>query len=70
MTQQTETVAEAAIAKLGEPMYVLAAEVRIGPSDFGRIIQGRQVPTPDQAHRIAERLGVAPETLLGAKEAR
>ncbi|MGO8907496.1 MAG: helix-turn-helix domain-containing protein [Solirubrobacteraceae bacterium] len=66
---RAETIAEAVIAKLDEPAYVLAAEVRIGPSGFGRIIQGRQVPTPDQARRIAERLGVAADTLFGAREA-
>ena len=61
---QTESPVQAAVAAIGEPMYVLAAEVRIGPSDFGRIVQGRQAPTSAQASRIAKRLGSTPETLF------
>jgi transcriptional regulator with XRE-family HTH domain len=63
---QIGTLAEA-VAELGEPTYVLAAEVRIGPSDLGRIIQGRQSPTSEQAERIAERLGRTPESLFGSR---
>jgi plasmid maintenance system antidote protein VapI len=65
MPVKTDTPAETAIAQLGVPKYVLAAEVRISPSDFARIIRGRQVPTRDQAHRIAERLGSTPAGLFG-----
>lgn len=67
--KRAQTNAEAAIASIDEPAYVLAAEVRIGPSDFGRIIQGRQVPTPNQARRIADRLGITPEALFGTSDA-
>jgi transcriptional regulator with XRE-family HTH domain len=45
---------------------VLAGQVRIGPADFTRIIKGRQVPTLDQARRIARVLGCPAHELFGA----
>lgn len=62
--QRSETSAEAAISAIGTPKYVLAAEVRIAPSDFARIIRGRQVPTSAQARRIADRLGVRVDAIF------
>ncbi len=64
------TPAELAISELGVPKYVLAAEVRIGPSDFARIVAGRQTPTQQQARRIAERLGTTAETLFRTETGR
>lgn len=58
------TQAARAAAESGTPRYVLAAEIRIGPSDLSRILAGRQIPTGNQARRIAERLGLQPDELL------
>ena len=68
MPLTTQTPAEAMIARLAVPKYVLAGELRISPSDFARIIRGRQVPTHAQAERIADRLGATPIELFGAHE--
>jgi transcriptional regulator with XRE-family HTH domain len=66
MVAKEGTSAEALIARLDVPKYVLAGEVRMAPSDFSRIIAGRQTPTAKQAQRIADRLGVTPAELFAA----
>ena len=65
MVTRMLTPAQAAVEALHVPGYVVAAKVRIGPSDFGRIIRGRQIPTPDQAQRIAAAVGVPAGRLFG-----
>jgi hypothetical protein len=53
-----------AVADSGLPRYVLAAQIRMGPADFGRVFRGMQIPTLSQAQRIAEQLGQTPEELF------
>jgi len=65
MVSRTLTPAQAAVEKLQVPRYVAAGKARVGPSDFGRIIRGRQTPTRHQAERIAAVLGASVESLFG-----
>lgn len=65
LTTESVTPAAAAAAALDVPKYILAAECRVAPTEFGRILQGRLTPSADQAERIAARLGSTPEALFG-----
>lgn len=55
----------AAIARLGRPKYILAAEARLPGSAISEIVAGRLVPSPEQASRLAAVLGVSVEIVTG-----
>ncbi|MEW6048749.1 MAG: helix-turn-helix transcriptional regulator [Bacillota bacterium] len=44
--------------------WALALQARVHPSDLSKIEAGRLRPTAEQAHRIAEALGLPVETVF------
>lgn len=55
-TPPPNTRLKVAIVKSGQTQTTLAQQLRMSPWRLSRIVRGRQLPTPDEEDRIAERL--------------
>ncbi len=55
----------AAIARVGRPKYIIAAESRLAGPTISEIVAGRLTPSPAQAQRLADVLGISIETVTG-----